>query len=587
MTAFLPHNDPDPYSRIRGLQQARSTYTYNYTHVSPLAVVDRVPIRDEFTADWIKTVGERVVVSLANMAEIEIDEFCREHHLTRHSMLFRMLTSGLTAIRALKHVVGEALKFSGRIGADTYRSSNLEEFAGLFHKIGLPPIAANFQQDKVFAEMRLAGPNPVMLQLVQSMPDNFPVTDEHLRQAVSNDSLEAAFQEGRLFLCDYSILNHVDCGDFPHGQKYLYAPLAMFVVEKTTGDLLPFAIQAKQRPGAKNPVFSPKDGFNWLIAKTIVEIADGNVHESVTHLGRTHLFVEPFVVSTFRQLSPRHPIGRLLAPHFQGTLAINEAAWQHLIANKGAVDKLLGVTIDDARRLTAEGVQTFRVNDAFQPLTFSARGVANAETLPNYAYRDDSMLYWEAIHEWVASYVNAFYPNDNEVCEDIELQSWYRELIAKDGGRIAGFGREGGLYTKDYLAEVVSLVIFTASVQHAAVNFPQYDLMSYVPNMPLAGYAPAPESKTGATAQDYLNMLPPMDMAELQMELGYLLGTVHYTQLGHYEEDYFVNPAVKLAHARFLDQLQNIGQTIAERNASRIMPYNFLVPSGVPQSINI
>ena len=258
-----------------------------------------------------------------------------------------------------------------------------------------------------------------------------------------------------------------------------------------------------------------------------------------------------------------------------------------MIANKGAVDKLLGVTIEEARRLTVQGVQSFSVNDAFQPLTFQARGVDDAERLPDYPYRDDSMLYWEVIHEWVEKYCRAYYQSDQDVCEDIEIQAWYRELIAKDGGRIAGFGRDGGLSSIEYLAEVVALVIFTSSVQHAAVNFPQYDLMSYAPNMPLAGYAPAPEEKSGATAQDYLNMLPPMDMAELQMELGYLLGTVHYTQLGHYECDYFSgSSAVALAEARFRDRLDAIAQTIQQRNQQR-SPYAFLLPSGVPQSINI
>lgn len=55
--------------------------------------------------------------------------------------------------------------------------------------------------------MRLAGPNPVMLERVTAPARNFPVTDERYRQAMGDkgDSLAAAGAEGRLFQVDYGI----------------------------------------------------------------------------------------------------------------------------------------------------------------------------------------------------------------------------------------------------------------------------------------------------------------------------------------------------------------------------------------------
>jgi arachidonate 15-lipoxygenase len=132
----------------------------------------------------------------------------------------------------------------------------------------------------------------------------------------------------------------------------------------------------------------------------------------------------------------------------------------------------------------------------------------------------------------------------------------------------------------------VTMVLFTCSVQHAAVNFPQYDVMSYVPAMPLAGYAPAPTSKNGATGADYLAQFPPLDMAELQMELGYLLGTVRYTTLGQYPAGHFTDPRVADPLARFQARLADAGRVIEQRNAGRT-PYTTLGPAGIPQSINI
>jgi arachidonate 15-lipoxygenase len=588
VSAFIPQHDPDPARRAASLDDARRQFRFNYTYVSPLAIVERVPIHHEFTHEWMKVVGERVLNSLANQAELEGETHFAEFLRAKHSLLGKAL--GLAAdlfVGVLREVVSEALKFTGRATAVPGRPTALADYATLFRTIGLPPVAAATPSDRLFAHARLAGPNPVMLRRVATLDDRLRLTEADFARVVPGDSLAAAGAEGRLFLADYRALDGAELGTFPHGvQKYVYAPLAVFVVDKTARELRPVAIQCKQTPGPDNPVFTPDDAYNWLIAKTVVEIADGNVHEAVTHLARTHLLIEPFVVCTYRQLAPNHPLFRLLAPHFEGTLAINDSSWRHLIANKGAVDKLFGGSIAASRGVAIKGVQTCLFNESILPKALAARGVADPATLPVYPYRDDATLYWDAIRQWVADYLALYYPSDAEVQGDPELRAWLAEIGAQDGGRISGFGPAGGAPTLAYLTDAVTMIVYTCSVQHAAVNFPQYDVMSYVPAMPLAGYAPAPATKTGATAADHLAYFPPMDMAELQLELGYILGTVHYTTLGQYAPGQFPDPRVAGPLARFQQRLAGIGATITARDTTRV-PYTPLVPSGVPQSINI
>jgi arachidonate 15-lipoxygenase len=588
MSAFIPQLDPDPELRQADLDRARSEYQFNYTYVSPLAIIERVPITHEFSHEWLKLVGDRVLTALHNQLEIEGETHLADFLCAKHGLLEKILAIGADFFAAeLRAIVTEALRFTGRMTAKPVRPTDLEDFAKLFRTIGLPPVAqAASEGDRSFAHMRLAGPNPVMLRRVAKLDDRFPVDEELFRSVVPGDSLAAAGAQGRLFLADYRALDGAELSNFPNDiQKYLYAPLALFVVDRATRELRPVAIQCKQAPGPDNPIFTPDDGYNWRIAKTIVEIADGNIHEPVTHLARTHLLIEPFVVCTYRQLAPNHPLFLLLAPHFEGTLAINDAAWRHLIAHKGAVDKLCAGTIKASCKLAADGVRTYLFNEAMLPRALADRGVADSEWLVDYPYRDDATLYWGAIHRWVSEYLSLYYPGDAEVAADPELSAWLAEIGAEDGGRISGFGTTGSP-TLGYLVEAVTMIIYTCSVQHAAVNFPQYDLMSYVPNMPLASYAPAPTTKKGATAADHLAMLPPLDIAELQMELGYMLGTVHYTTLGQYPEDYFEDPRVAAPLARFQFRLEEIGHVLDRRNAER-MPYPFLAPSGIPQSINI
>lgn len=578
MSAFLPAFDPDPETRAAARTAKQAEYVFNHAYVSPLALVDDVPGRDRFPIDFTTQVLGKVMTYVAN--EADADSALRRQLRKMDTPLTDAALAASTAVRAVAGAVGKVIGLQ----ADSRRLLSIDDYNSLFHVIGLPPICKDFELDSTFAELRLAGPNPMMIHRIDRPDDRFPVTDEHFQVALPGDTVAAAGAEGRLFLVDYKELEGVETGVGPGGlPKYLYAPLALFATDRTTKQLTPVAIQCKQKPGPENPVFTPDDGYNWRIAKTIVEIADGNYHEAVTHLGRTHLTVEPFAVAAHRQFGALHPLNVLLQPHFSGTMAINHLARQKLISTGGVVDQLLAGTISATLGLSARGVQNHAFKDQIPAATFRRRGVDDAAALPNYPYRDDALLHWDAIRDWAAAYLRCFYRSDAEVADDLEVAGWLTEVSAKTGGRISGVEPARTLAE---LVDVTALVIFTASAQHAAVNFPQYDIMSYAPAMPLAGYAPAPTAKTGATEADYLAHLPPRDMAVLQMNTGYMLGSCHYTRLGHYDPGCLRELRLEALASRFAARLDAIEQTIAERNLHR-RPYPFLLPSGVPQSINI
>ena len=587
----LPQND-DAFQRWRRswrLKDSQSTYQFNYRHVPVLAVCDNVPITDQFSFEWVSICSEKALVALENRALLENDTRKATGIRARIEKFNVFRSKGRGGVRDLRELVQETLAFGGQFGSPVASAKSLEDYSKLFRSIGLPPIAKDFQDDMVFADMRVAGPNPVMLQRAgKDLLELMPMTDADFQVAAPGDSFEAAMNEARLYVADYAILDGAETSSFPNGQKYLAAPIALFVVDKQTKLLTPVAIQCNQKPGPDNPIYTKNDGWNWMIAKTFVEIADGNIHEAMTHLGRTHLTMEPFVVATLRQLAPNHPLSHLLRPHFEGTLSINKQSWQQLIADRGGVEKLFAASIDAARGLAAKGVQTMDVMNSLLPKTFTARGVDDASALPNYPYRDDSKLYWEAIQNWVRSYIELYYRADSDVQWDFELQAWARELASRDGGRINGLPNGGSIQCRSELIEVITFVIYTSSVQHAAVNFPQFDYMAYAPNMPLASYRPVPKTKTGATEADFLAMLPTLNMAELQLELGFLLGGVHYTTLGEYDEDQFKHDGRVAAIAeKFKSEIAAAGGTITARNRQRKRPYTTLAPAGIPQSINI
>jgi arachidonate 15-lipoxygenase len=325
------------------------------------------------------------------------------------------------------------------------------------------------------------------------------------------------------------------------------------------------------------------------MAKNVVNVADSNYQEMVAHLSHTHLVAEAFVIATHRQLSKNHPLYALLTPHFEGTAFINWAAQEFLIADGNSVDILFAGTIESSRKLAVDALKSFDFNQQMLPEQLKQRGVLSDRLY--FPYRDDGLVLWGAILAWVEDYIQLYYHSDDDIKNDAELQGWAAEISAEAGGRIKGFGEgeEGVILTRSYLSSALTMIIYTCSVQHAAVNFTQQTIMSFTPAMPLAGYAPEPKSRS-QSKKAWLAQFPPLEMANQQLALMESLG-VYYTRLGQYPHHQFKDPAVAPLLQQFQQELQRIEGIIRTRNAEdvaeEVLPYDTLVPSAIPQSINI
>ncbi len=477
------------------------------------------------------------------------------------------------------------------------QQSGLTPFKSLFKSIELQSVAENFRQDELFAYYRLGGPNPMLIQCITQIPDNFPVTEQGYQSVMGQtDSLAEALSSNRLFVLDYAEIQPLvdNPGEVEGLAKQLFAPLALFSRPEGQDKLVPVAIQRTQNSAEHEIVYAEtgpdEPGYwPWQTAKSIVQMAEGNYHELFVHLGRTHLLIEAFVVATHRNLAKQHPINILLMPHFEGTLNINKEAATGLIAPGGSIEKILAAKIECSQEAAGKDRLAFDFYENMLPTDLKRRGVDNPAILADFPYRDDALLVWDAIQQWVSDYLDIYYENDDAVNADSELAAWTDNLI--DRGKLKGFKP---ITSKAQLAEVLTMVIFTSSAQHAAVNFPQSSIMAYAPA--ISGVIWGVKDPAGGTEPEWLGTLPPVKIASDQLDILHVLGGVYYRRLGYYRSNNFPYfPWFKdervigkgNALERFQQALNQIEDQIHSRNQSREIPYPHLLPSRIPMSINI
>jgi arachidonate 15-lipoxygenase len=461
-----------------------------------------------------------------------------------------------------------------------HTEKTIKAFRDVFARVEQPSATADFQSDEYFAEVMVAGPDPTRLVRMDRVPGKFPLTSAHL-----GEDLDQAIAAGRVYWIDYEAMSALDNGRHPQSPKYMYSPMVAFVVPRGGGALKPFAIQCGQDPAGRD-IYTPGDGYSWRLARNCVLAAHNTYHEVLTHLGFTHLMSEPVLIAAVRNLAANHPVAVLLRRHFEGTMSINKLAVELLIQPGRAVEYLIGSDLKSTYPWLAEHRSKRSFRDNYLPAKLASSGTDSVSLLPHHPYRDDGLLVWNAIYRWVSDFVGVYYKSDVDVVGDHELQAWAAEVVSAEGGQVRDFGATPGqILDRNDLVEILTMVVWTAGPQHAAVNFTQADHMAFTPANPLAGYTEEPKG-LGHSEADWLANLPPLDVAVQQFCVMTFLGSVHHGVLGDYGSD-FADSAVSASHKRFRGELAAVEDEIVARNRRRSRAYTYLQPSLIPNSTNI
>jgi arachidonate 15-lipoxygenase len=159
--------------------------------------------------------------------------------------------------------------------------------------------------------------------------------------------------------------------------------------------------------------------------------------------------------------------------------------------------------------------------------------------------------------------------------------------VSEDGGALHGLTPSGEIRGFCDLVDVVAQFLLLAGPGHAAVHFPQTAFLTYPPFFPGGAFRPPPAPDEVVDADRIRQTLPPVGVGLVQFMTN---------QIANYRFDRFgdlsgyavsrVSRASRLI-ARLRADLQEVECTIELRNQRRRRPYRYLLPSRVPNSINI
>ncbi len=460
-------------------------------------------------------------------------------------------------------------------------------FRRIVSVLGEPSVADRWRADAEYARQRVAGINPMGIRRCDATLDAVFLRTANDVLTVFGTSVAKAQAAGRLFWTHYPELAdaRVQAAVAKKGLA-LAVPSSLFYVDDR-GGLRAIAIRLLPEKQAPDAVFCPLDPEpEWLLARAHAQAADAHIHQAVYHLLETHMVSEATAICAARELAPMHPVSQLLTPHFEFNLAIDDLARHDLLSPKGPIDTALAAGVAGVLDLGRLAYSQWSYPERGLHRDLSTRGVDDPQQLPLFPYRDDSLKLWAAIRSYVEAVLAPWYPTDREVHADVELQAWLALTGHPQGGAIPGFPSR--VEARLPLFDLLSDVIFRASVQHGAVNNAQFDTYGFVPNAPGHLRGEVPVCRSRRSMDDYWRAMPSTQACFAQISMSWVLSEpTHRSLLESGECEAFqkeIEPTAHAAVADFHRSLRQISYGIQERNREWSVPYEYLDPARVARS---
>ena len=462
----------------------------------------------------------------------------------------------------------------------------LDDYVKLYRSLKPVDVVKDWHSDEECGRQFLNGTHPVQIRKIDVLPSKFKVTEADVAGVLpAGRSLQGELAAGHIYMVDFKILEGIKRGE----NYFVENSMGLFFADENNA-LRPIAIQHFQ--DGSGPIWTPKDGkYEWYLARLHLICSDGNVHQMISHLLKTHLLMEPWAVCLERNVPRNHVVYRIMRPHLIYVIAINTLGRSMLISPGGVTDRVVAVGQGGHMDLMSKAYQEFKFEHLHIPNDFKRRGVDKKNILKNYYYRDDAMEGWTILRKYISRVLKLHYPNDDSVRADTHVQSMILEMRnhGYQGKNAEQHGIPSSINSFEQLVDVCTSVMYQCSFMHAAVNFSQWDYYSCVPNRPLLMRKPAPKTKVNVTEQDVIDALPNVAQCTQTMATGWTLSQFSKEEvyIGRYITDMLDGNEERDALGDFHRDLDAMASRIEERNKRLLKPYPYMHPSRVPTNIGV
>ncbi|KAM3861091.1 arachidonate 12-lipoxygenase, 12R-type-like [Diretmus argenteus] len=408
-------------------------------------------------------------------------------------------------------------------------------------------VAEHWHEDEFYGYQFMNGSNPTLIERCTKLPSNFPVTEEMVKPFLKEGTtLAKEIEAGNIFIVDYKKWDGIKTREY-NGSHLPWTTGLCLLYANPSQRLMPIAIQLFQQPSETNPIFLPSDEFDWMLAKMYLR--------------------------------------NMLVPHFRYNLRINMMARGRLLGEGGGLtNSTMGN--DGLSEIMRRGLETMTYTNLCLPDCIAARGL---ESVPGNYYRDDGLKLWDMTNSYVKGIVEYYYPSDDDVRKDSEVQAWVNEIFMHSFLAKKELGIPSSLGTVAELVKFVTMVIFRATGQHAAVNNGQYDYNSFTANSPALMRKPPPTVKGKSTMKTVFDTLPTKGESVKFMIMAWMLSDKYSDTilLGDFPAERFDEETPKKLMADFKAKLTELIGIVTERNKQLAAPYNYLNPAQIESSITI
>ncbi|CAH8472208.1 unnamed protein product [Heterobilharzia americana] len=481
--------------------------------------------------------------------------------------------------------------------------NSLDALGNFYKKYNITePVSLQFwmMNDICFGAQRIRGCNPFTIQVCRTLPKSFQLAANWLKPQLEGWTLRQMVAANRLYMLDYHILEGLSC---KRGRE-LCAPLAVFFYTEKR-QLKPIAIQVDRNSNDTSSIILPTDPTSvWLQAKLWVNLADACHHMIVGRL-LTHLILESIYVSLRRNMSQSHPIYHLVAPHFRSILPVTRKLKEWTFEN-GWISRNIQLSRKGIKQLLDEHLRN------------GSRGVYDPNGLGNYPYREDALLIYHTLEQFVSSYVRLFYPEGTEqIIRDNELQSWRHEIAIpgstvklRSNSRVGHYSSDNvmeevfGLATVDEVVKfLMGILYLDIIIAGSALRLPMFDEYGFPAQYPLSLFGQPPIDRntfcdsplsgpqgsvfsfSSVQGLDHvLASLPNRQMTVETVLYTRLASRVQQSVLGQFESDFIFKKKAVILLEQFRNQLADMAKQIDMNNNARDMhhQYRALDPSLMP-----